>query len=194
MPATVVEDPLGITAAFSDGTSGSLKINVRAGGKTYVTRNAVLSWEMLLGLADLVHPHGDIDATRTLNQYTSAIRALTNGLADQGFTGGMAELTRAHLAQHWLRGDHPAVVESLGRRMLARADDLHGLLKEDVREMVDGRHFQVQRQSKGTLAPYTEGEWARLTDACETAVKNSYATFRSARRAAEGGQDPLRGG
>lgn len=141
-----------------------------------------------------MHPHGDIDAKRTLNQYTSAIRALTNGLADQGFTGGMADLTRAHLAQHWLRAGHPAVVESLSRRMLARADDLHGLLKADVREMVDGRHFQVQRQAERTLAPYTEGEWARLTEACETAVKNAYATFRNARRAAEGGQDPLRGG
>ncbi|WP_406203536.1 hypothetical protein [Streptomyces decoyicus] len=194
MPATVLEDPLGVAAVFSDGTSVSMMVNVTAGGKTYATRNPALAQDMLLGLADLVHPHGDIDAKRTVNDYTAAIRALTNDLADQGFTGGAAELTRAHLAQHWLRGAHRAALESLSRRMLARADDLHGLLKADVREMVDGRHFQVQRKSENTLALYTEGEWARLAKACETVVKDSYSAFRRARRAAEDGQNPIKGG
>ncbi|MER6617774.1 hypothetical protein [Streptomyces xantholiticus] len=196
MPATVIEDPLGIAAVFSNGTSVFLTVNVRAGGKTYRTRNPVLARDMLSGLADLVHPHGDVDATRTLNEYTSAIRALTNGLADLGFTGGADELTRAHLAEHWLRGEHGAAVESLSRRMLARMDDLSGLLKPDVREMVDGRQFQVsrRRRTKSSLVPYTEGEWARLTEACEQAVKHSYSAFRSARSAAEGGEDPLTGG
>src|SRR5690606_31980399 len=64
----------------------------------------------------------------------------------------------------------------------------------DVREMVDGRHFQVQRKSENTLAPYTESEWARLAKACETVVKDSYSAFRRARRAAEDGQDPIKGG
>ncbi|MEU0075036.1 hypothetical protein ABZ027_36705 [Streptomyces sp. NPDC006332] len=194
MPATVLKDPLGVAAVFSDGTSVSMMVNVTAGGKTYSTRNPALAQDMLLGLADLVRPHGDIDAKRTLNDYTAAIRALTNDLADQGFTGGATELTRAHLAQHWLRGSHRAALESLSRRMLARADDLHGLLKADVREMVDGRHFQIQRQSENTLAPYTESEWARLTRACETVVTDSYSAYGRARRAAEDGQDPLKGG
>ncbi|MEV6536261.1 hypothetical protein AB0M86_42985 [Streptomyces sp. NPDC051639] len=56
MPATVLEDPLGIAAVFSDGTSVSMMVNVTAGGKTYATRNPALAQEMLLGLADLVHP------------------------------------------------------------------------------------------------------------------------------------------
>ncbi|MEV6123782.1 hypothetical protein AB0M23_25275 [Streptomyces sp. NPDC052077] len=195
MPATVIEEPPGITAVFSDGTECTLWVTSRVPGERYFTRNPVLARELLHGLADLVHPHGDVDQESTLSGYMGGVRVFTNGLAELGFSGSAAELTRGRLAEHWMSGKHRPVDEGRARAMLRRFDDLHGVLRPDVRELVDGRRFASnRRQDRNYLQPYSETEWARLTRVCRIAVKESYAAYRLAMKAAESGQDPRVGG
>jgi hypothetical protein len=195
MPATVVEEPLGIAAIFSDGTECTRWVNSVVHGERFATRNPVLARDLLRGLADLVHPHGRVDQENTLAGYMGGIRALTNGLAELGFTGGAAELTRGALAAHWMSGKYRPVEEGRARAMLRRLDDLHGLLRPDVRELVDGRRFvSNRRRDRNFLQPYSESEWSRLTDVCRTAVKESYTVHQLAVKTAESGQDPHVGG
>ncbi|WP_328300037.1 hypothetical protein OG389_21165 [Streptomyces sp. NBC_00435] len=196
MPAVVTEDPLGIAAEFSDGTTCVLKVDaVRAGNRRVVSKNPALARELLLGLADLVHPHGDINADRTLRGYLTGIRNLTNGLAERGFTGTCSDLTRAQLAAHWRLGDGRPQHEGQTRGMLRRVDDLHGLLKPDVRDLVDGRKFKTTNKSDlKNLPPYSETEWARITEVSLSVVKESYRAHQRAKAAAEGGEDPFQGG
>ncbi|MDG9713003.1 hypothetical protein [Streptomyces sp. DH10] len=165
-----------------------------AHGEKVSTRNPVLARELLHGLADLVHPHGRIDQENTLAGYLTGIRVLTNGLSELGFTGGAAELTRGRLAALWMSGKHRPVQESRARMMLRRLDDLQGVLRPDVRELVDGRRFvSDRRRDRKYLQPYSETEWARLTEVCRTAVKESYAAHRLAVKTAESARDPREG-
>ncbi|MFJ9479913.1 hypothetical protein ACIRRI_33705 [Streptomyces mirabilis] len=195
MPATVIEEPPGITAIFSDGTDCTLWANSLAHGEKVSTKNPVLARELLHGLADLVHPHGRVDQESTLAGYMGGIRALTNGLVELGFTGGAAELTRGRLAAHWMSGKYRPVDEGRARAMLRRLDDLRGLLRPDVRELVVGRRFvSNRRRDRNFLQPYSETEWSRLTEVCRNAVKESYAAHRLAVKTAESGQDPREGG
>ncbi|MFF4644392.1 hypothetical protein [Streptomyces sp. NPDC001389] len=191
----VIEEPLGITAVFSDGTECTRWVNSLAHGEKHSTKNPVLARQLLDGLADLVHPHGRVDQENTLAGYLGGIRVFTNGLAELGFTGGAADLTRARLAAHWLSGKHRPVDEGRARAMLRRLDDLHGVLRPDVRELVDGRRFvSHRRRDRNVTQPYSETEWSRLTEVCRTAVKKSYAAHRLAVRTAEAGRDPRAGG
>ncbi|MEU6565991.1 hypothetical protein [Streptomyces parvulus] len=195
MPATVIDEPPGITAIFSDGTDCTRWVNSTVHGEKVSTRNPVLARELLHGLADLVHPHGDVDQENTLAGYLTGIRAFTNGMAELGFTGGASELTCGRLAALWMSGKHRPVQEGRARAMLRRLDDLHGLLAPDVRELVDGRRFvSDRRRERKSLQPYSEAEWSRLTAVCRSAVKESYAGHRLAVKTAESGQDPRRGG
>lgn len=194
MPSTVIEEPPGISAVFSDGTECTRWVTSRIHSKTF-TRNPVLARELLHGLADLVHPHGDVDGQGALAGYLTGIRVLTNGLAELGFTGSAAELTRGRLAAHWMSGKHRPVDEGRARAMLRRLDDLRGVLRPDVRELVDGRRFvSNRRRDRSFLQPYSEAEWSRLTKVCRTVVKESYAAHRLAVKLAESGQDPREGG
>lgn len=196
MPAVVMDEPLGISAVFSDGTSCIRTVDtLKRSPRMASTKNPAMARELLLGLADLVHPHGDLDSARAVQGYLAGVRSLTNGLADRGFTGTCSDLTRAQLAAHWRLGDGLPRHEGQARAMLQRLDDLHGVLKPDVRELVDGRKFKVNTgKHERTMAPYSEEEWARVTAACRTLVKQSYRAFRHARETAEKGTDPFHGG
>ncbi|WP_338484602.1 hypothetical protein VM636_13835 [Streptomyces sp. SCSIO 75703] len=195
MPATVIDEPPGITAIFSDGTGCTRWVNSEVHGERFSTKNPGLARELLHGLADLVHPHGDVDQENTLAGYLGGVRTLTNGLAELGFTGGAAELTRSQLAEHWISGKHRPVDEGRARAMLRRLDDLHGVLRPDVRELVDGRRFvSKRRRDQKFIQPYSEAEWSGLSQVCRTVVKESYAAHQLAVKTAQSGQDPRVGG
>ncbi|MFC9822698.1 hypothetical protein ACFWG6_35135 [Streptomyces erythrochromogenes] len=187
MPASVIhDDPPTIFAKFTDGTSCTVRIRN--------SPNATLAGDLLLGLADLVKPHGDLDTTGSVEGYTTAIRHMCNKLAEAGFYGSAAALTRGRLSQFWMGAGHP-VNEYKARAMLRRWDDVHGLLKPDVRALVDGRSYAIAHQRDRTpLSPYSEGEWSRLTEACKQVVKRDFQQFKEAMAAAERGQDPHAGG
>jgi hypothetical protein len=187
MPASAIhDDPPTIFAQFTDGSSCTVRI--------HNSLNPKLARELLLGLADLVKPHGDLDSTASIQGYTTAIRHMCNKLAEAGFHGSAAALTRGRLAEHWLGTGHPNN-EYMTRAMLKRLDDVHGLLKPDVRVLVDGRNYTIAHQRDRTPhSPYSEGEWVRLTEVCRRVVKREFQRFKEAMAAAERGQDPYVGG
>jgi hypothetical protein len=108
MPARVRDDPLGIAGVFSDGRRADLQLGAVA--------NARLAHDLLFGLAQLVHPHGTVDAEGTLSGYVTAARHLVGVLAGRGFTGGAGQLTRAMLVEYWMGAAFN--YEACTRRML----------------------------------------------------------------------------
>ncbi|WP_030948780.1 hypothetical protein [Streptomyces sp. NRRL S-646] len=183
MPATVTEPgvvPPAISAVFTDGRSCTIQINK--------SRNPLLARQLLLGLADLVKPHGDLDRQSSVEGYCTGVRYFCDKLAESGFTGTAADLTRGVLAEFWLGRPHP-INESKARAMLQRLDDNHAVLKPDVRALIDGRDFHRTPVSQ-PLKPYSEGEWARLTEVCQRIVKEDYAAYRQALEEAAQGCNP----
>jgi hypothetical protein len=180
MPATLVEQPLGIACLFSDGSSAKFAW----GGEPACPR---LARELLTGLAELVHPHGQVDAAATVATYVRAARDMVATLAGGGVRGGLAEVSRAQLGQYWMG----ATVwnEGCTRRML------QGLLAADigvpagVRELIAGRAFNPQPVRR-PLPPYPDSEWARLTRTCQRVVAESYQAHNAALAAAGRGHDP----
>ena len=79
MTALLSDDPLGISAVFSDGTSTSIVFGA--------TPDAVLARDLLAGLAGLVHPHGRIDTCNTLGVYVRAAKELVAAAAGSGTAG-----------------------------------------------------------------------------------------------------------
>ena len=178
MTALLNDDPLGISAVFSDGTSAVAVFGV--------TPDAVLARDLLAGLAGLVHPHGRIDTCNTLGVYVRAAKELVAAAADSGHSGPAAGLTRARLAEFWWRTDPRT--EAATRRMLSALDEQEAVLRPDVRELVAGRKFNLS-VTRPPLAPYGEGEWSRLLEACQAEVRDSFRAYRQARAAAEAGRD-----
>src|SRR5712691_9477517 len=123
MPARLLDDPMGIACVFSDGRRCS-----RTPGET---ANQQLARDLLSGLADLVHPHGTVDAEGTLGGYLTAARHLARALAGAGFTGGAAQLTRGVLIEYWMGAAFN--YEACTRRMLRAFDAATGALEERVR-------------------------------------------------------------
>ncbi|WP_410585408.1 hypothetical protein [Amycolatopsis sp. lyj-108] len=186
MPATLIDDPLGITFVS---TARRTDENIRLGKVS----NPVLASEMLIGLVDLVHPHGRIDEIKTFKQYVTSIRRFVAELTDRGHVGGAANLTRPQLAQYWMAASNAREYKT--RRILAAMDDELGVLKPDVRALVDGRHFNPQRRrDKRRTVPYSEQEWQQLQQVCRESIRRSYGAHRAAIAAAERGRDPREGG
>jgi hypothetical protein len=183
MPARIVDEPLGIECAFSDTTTVSISFGE--------CPNPALARELLGGLVELIHPHGRVDASSTVEMYVNAARAMVKALDAGGFTGSAAALSRARLAEHWWGVSHQA--EAAGRRMLSAFDEQVQLLRPEVRELVRGRAFN-RTVARTPLAPYGEGEWQQLQEACRTVVRESYTAHRRALAAAEEGRDPRQGG
>ena len=179
MPATLVERPLGIIATFSDGRRSELCLRGPDGSR--------LGRDLLVGLVELVHPHGSVDAASTVEQYLRAARNMVTVLAEHGFVGGAAELSRTRLAEYWMG----AAVrdEACTRRMLQGFHAATGTLAEGTAELVEGRAFNPQ-PFRRALPPYPEAEWARLTDVCTAVVEESFAAHREALAGAARGQDP----
>lgn len=112
MPAVVITDPAGITGiscTFSDGS-----------GFLWQARNPsdpVLVGELLNGLANLVHPHGPVDAKKTVQSYGFIIRDVARRLTGLGHRGPLAGLRRSHLNEALLGLGHRE--ETTFRRVLA---------------------------------------------------------------------------
>lgn len=183
MPATLVEAPLGISCTFSDGSRATFNLGT--------PDDSQLGRDLLVGLAEIVHPHGAVDAASTVEKFVRAARNMVTILAGSGFTGGAGELTRAKLTEYWMAATVPA--EACTRRMLQGLDATTGGLVVGVRELVEGRAFNPQRFRR-VLPPYPEAEWARLTEVCTATIEESYAAHRAALAGAAGGQDPASGG
>jgi hypothetical protein len=176
--ARLNDDPPGISAVFSDGTGVTIDFGV--------TPDPVLARELLAGLAGLVHPHGRVDTPSTLAVYVRAARDMVKALAGAGHAGSAAGLTRARLAGFWWGTD--GRTEAASRRLLCALDAQAAVLRPEVREFAAGRKFNPSAASP-PLAPYSEGEWSRLLEACQAIVGDSFRAYRAARAAAEAGQD-----
>ena len=73
MPASVRDDPPGVWCMFSDGSTAQFDL----GGLPC----PMLVLDLLAGLAELVHPHGSIDAAETATQYVQAFRQMARRLS-----------------------------------------------------------------------------------------------------------------
>jgi hypothetical protein len=184
MPAELLENPAGISCVFSDGRRYRRALAVEPAG---------LVRDLLKGLAGLVHPHGRVDSPGAVVAYVQGIGDIARFMRERGADGGAARLSRGLLAEYWMQAG--GIHESVTRRMLASFDsaDAGGVLQEGVRALAAGRHFKA-RPSSSPLVPYTEGEWARLHQACRDDVDEAFARHRQALRLAASGQDPREGG
>ncbi len=183
MPAEVFHEPLGISCVFSNGSRSRVMLGD--------TANARLARDLLTGLAELIHPHGTVDAAGSVRHYVRALRGMVAALAERGFTGGAADLRRAQLAGYWL--GTTGAREACTRRMLLGFAAAGGALDERVRELAEGRAYNLQ-PFRRPLPPYPEIVWARLTQASQAAVTAAYRAHRDALAGAGRGQDPAAAG
>ncbi|MGH3792729.1 MAG: hypothetical protein ACRDQ9_18430, partial [Pseudonocardiaceae bacterium] len=179
MPATLTEDPLGIECVFSDGSTARFDLDGSPCPE--------LARDLLMGLVELIHPHGTVDAAGSLTHYTQSIRHLTRTLAARGFTGAAADLRRAQMAEYWMATNGPK--EACTRRMLHGFQLAGGHLDAKLAELAAGRAYNPQR-SHHQLPPYPEQEWERLTQTCRRIVDESFTRHKRALAAARRGQHP----
>ena len=179
MPATVTDDPLGIECLFSDGSSARVDLDGLP--------CPALVRDLLLGLAELIHPHGTIDAAGSLTHYAQSIRHLARTLAARGFTGGATDLRRAQMAEYWMAASGPK--EACTRRMLHGFQLAGGSVDAKLAELAAGRAYNQQR-SHNQLPPYPEDQWERLTQTCRRVVDESFARHKRALAAARRGRHP----
>jgi hypothetical protein len=179
MPARIIDDPLGIACVFSDGSTATFGLDALP--------CPLLAADLLAGLAELIHPHGSVDAAGSVNHYVQSIRDMTRKLATLGFTGGAADLRRAQLAQYWMAATGPR--EACTRRMLQVLPAAGGHLDAGVVELAAGRAYNPQRNHR-QLPPYREAEWARLSQTCRAVVDDGFTAHKRALAAAARGQHP----
>jgi len=120
MPATVIEDPLAVRFILRDGSELVAPLDGSA--------NPVLAHDLAVGMAANAHPHGGITAKRSAYSYATAARQMVAELAEQGFTGSAAELTRPLLMRYWLGGSFRR--ESCTRNVLRGFDRVTAALTE----------------------------------------------------------------
>ena len=145
MPATIVEEPLGIACVFSDGSTAQFSLEGLGCPE--------LARDLLVGLTELIHPHGTVNAAASVDFFVRALRNMVTTLAAGGFVGGAAGLTRPRLAEYWM--GTTVRWEACTRRMLRGFGDATGELSAGVRELAEGRAFNPQ-PNRGVLPPYTE--------------------------------------
>ena len=76
MPAVLSADRLGIECVFSDGSTARFDLDDLPCPD--------LAGDLLVGLAELIHPHGAVDAAGSVNHYAQSIRDLTRTLGGRG--------------------------------------------------------------------------------------------------------------
>ncbi|MHB8340272.1 MAG: hypothetical protein ACYDB7_03760 [Mycobacteriales bacterium] len=179
----VVYNPLGITCVFSDGSKAEFDL---AG-----VPSPQLARDLAAGLVELIHPHGSVDAERTVAAYLLALRRMADRFTEHGFTGGAAQLRRGQLAEFWMAG--PAQLEATTRALVGGYARTGGRLGDGVLELAAGRHFNIQ-PNRPPLQPYPETEWQQLTDLCRRLIDDSYAAHRQALTAIRQGCHPKDGG
>ena len=183
MPASVRDDPPGVWCMFSDGSTAQFDL----GGLPC----PMLVLDLLAGLAELVHPHGSIDAAGTVTQYVQAFRQMARRLSASGFTGRAADLRRPHLIEYWLGTS--GLQEACTRRALAAFARNGGAVDPGVAELAAGRNFNPL-SFRRPLPPYREAEWERLAAACAEAAGTAFAAHKEALAAAARGAHPGEGG
>jgi hypothetical protein len=179
MPAIVQDDPPGISCVFSNGSTARFSLDGLPCPH--------LAADLLAGLAELIHPHGSIDAAGSVNHYVLAFREMTRWLADAGFTGRAGDLRRPHLTEYWT--GTTATRESCTRRALEAFARESGTLHPGVAELVAGRNFNPVSFHR-PLPPYREAAWDRLTAACTRVADTSFAGHKEALAAAARGAHP----
>ena len=184
MPVLLSEDPLGLACTFSDGSTARFDLDGLPCPR--------LARDLLVGLVELIHPHGTLDAAGSVNSYVQSVRAMTRTLAAQGFDGGAADLGRAQMAQYWLA--ETGTREACTRRMLVGFHHGGGHLDALVAELAAGRAYNPRPNHHRPLPPYREGEWERLTSTARRIVDESFAAHKSALAAAKRGRHPREGG
>ncbi|SCF58751.1 hypothetical protein [Streptomyces sp. Cmuel-A718b] len=76
MPTMLIDEPLGITCVFSDGSRADFSLDGLP--------NPHLARDLAIGLIDLVHPHGTADSAGTVNHYVQVLRQMVRVLAGRG--------------------------------------------------------------------------------------------------------------
>jgi hypothetical protein len=180
MPATPLIDPPGIRCVFSDGTTAEFTLEGLPCPQ--------LVSDLLTGLAELIHPHGSIDAANSVDLCLPPIRNFAAGLAARGFDGGAADLRRGLLVEYWMETRRFRWENRL-RRMLRGFDAATGRLDPGVRELLAGRSY-ASTPHRTPLPPYSEAEWGRLAATCQEITGKSYAAHREALAAAARGTSP----
>jgi hypothetical protein len=145
----------------------------------------------MIGLIELIHPHGTVDSAGSVMHFVSAARSMVRTLADRGFAGGAGQLRRSVLVEYWMAASNGR--EAHTRRMLQGFDTVTGGLTAGVRDLADGRAYNPQ-PFRRPLPPYPEEEWARLTETCRSITDVAFAAHREALADAVSGQDPCSGG
>lgn len=182
MPAHVIDEPLGISCVFSDGSAKVVSLGERS--------HMPLARQLLAAIAGLVHPHGQLDSGRTIEAYLTAMRVVLQILEGLGFSGGAEDLTKAQIAQLLMQVNHKT--EGPARIVLRHLDDSRNVLKPVARELLDGKMYNPNlRINRKSLPPYTESEWSRLMETCRSLVDGSFERYRHSRRLADSGGDPL---
>lgn len=147
-----------------------------------------LALDLLVGAANLVHPHGKLNSRSAVDKVLIAIRRLVKFASGRGFTGGAAELPRPLLVEFWMGCGSRNELST--KAVLRALDDESRMLDPQVRELAHGRSFNPMRPGEN-LPPYSETEWSRLLCACEHHVRDELAVHRAAVRAGRNGRDPL---
>jgi hypothetical protein len=179
MAAALIEDPLGIECVFSDGSRAKFDLDGLPA--------AALARDLLVGLVELIHPHGTVDSAGSLGHYIQSVREMTRTLAARGFTGAATELRRAQMAEYWMASSGPR--EACTRRMLHGFQLAGGRLDPRLAELAAGRAYNPQRNHH-QLPPYPEQQWDRLTQTCRRLVDESFAAHKRALAAARRGRHP----
>ena len=154
-------------------------------------RTRRLARDLLVGLVELIHPHGTVDAAGSVGHYAQSIRDMARKLAGLGFAGTAADLRRGLLVEYWMAASGPR--EACTRRMLQAFQVLTGVFDADVAELIAGRAYNQQRNHR-QLPPYSEAEWDQLIHTCRTIVDESFAAHQQALVAADRGRHPSIGG
>ena len=183
MPAVLAVDRLDITCVFSDGSTARFDLEGLPCPE--------LARDLLVGLVELIHPHGTVDAAGSVGHYVQSVRDLTRKLAARGFTGGAADLRRVQIAEYWMAASGPR--EACTRRMLQALHATGSRLDPKVVELAAGRAYNPQRNHH-PLPPYPENDWDRLTGTCRTVADDAFAAHKQALAAAARGQHPNTGG
>ncbi|MER6363811.1 hypothetical protein [Kitasatospora sp. NPDC001527] len=183
MPTMLIDDPLGITCVFSDGSRAKFSLDGLP--------NPDLARDLATGLVDLIHPHGTADSAGTVNHYAQAIRRMTRTLSARGLVGGLHRVRRGQLAEY-LMGCSGSQ-EACARAMVTVFGQAAGTLADGVLDLAVGRNFNVQPNHR-TLPPYSETEWRRLTEVCGELVEESYTAHRQSLAAVARARHPAEGG
>ncbi|WP_329584015.1 hypothetical protein OG500_27350 [Kitasatospora sp. NBC_01250] len=183
MPAEVIDEPLALKVSLP----GEEPCVIEIGDLP----NARLAADLAEGLAASVHPHGPLSKRTTVLSFLYSLRRMVRELAEDGFQGSAAELTRAMLGSFWLRSHY--LVEYRTRTILRALDQHHQLLDEPVRQMVFGTNY-TRPVVNGPLQPYEPAEWNRVIDLCKREVRRLDNVHQAMVALAESGQDPAVGG